>query len=486
MDMSTNLALIAGLSGMTQQNGLSSIGSIGSTGNSGFQQLFMSALAGMTQGQSKSSAYMGQNALLWSQLQALSMGSGDRNAASGLLEMFSGSNALRGLTSGVGSGVEGIEAMLKSLEAQGLNSLEFLKANEDALAELAGSGNAEEAELLLKAIASGASEQAAQLMALSRLMMQQSGQSAEAMQLLNEIAQAQTTISKGVQNAQSILQNAQSEQEQMANQVQSSTNANAQESMEDALAALDGGKETTAVPMAYGQTGEQEDSRTEQSIDGLQQRAAEQSGIRAGSSLEGDETKNDELTEEQQVSAVSNSSLASGSTEAAAEAAEPKQAEAPQPYRQISDKILEHLDKGEKEFSMQLEPEHLGKIDVKLIFKAGKLAIEFAAESMETHRLLASQADRLIRTLGLSNVHVEGVQVQSTESSETLQPIIDRQTWNMDAGYTNDEGRGRRQNAGHTNARSQNDRASEQEDMAEMSDIMEMMKAQNYRLNYFA
>jgi flagellar hook-length control protein FliK len=90
-----------------------------------------------------------------------------------------------------------------------------------------------------------------------------------------------------------------------------------------------------------------------------------------------------------------------------------------EPYSQIGNEILTKLEqKGPAEFRMQLEPEDLGQIDIKLKFSEGKLMIDILAASARTQALLTSQVDKLISSLGLQNVHVESVQVSGQTNSQ--------------------------------------------------------------------
>ncbi|MDD2218211.1 MAG: flagellar hook-length control protein FliK [Eubacteriales bacterium] len=97
-----------------------------------------------------------------------------------------------------------------------------------------------------------------------------------------------------------------------------------------------------------------------------------------------------------------------------------------QPYNQIEKAITETLqNQGPKEFSLQLKPESLGVIDIKLKLEAGKMTIDIAAASAKTQALLAGQVDKLIQGLGLNiqNVQIENVHVsrQEAEPSSQLQ-----------------------------------------------------------------
>lgn len=94
--------------------------------------------------------------------------------------------------------------------------------------------------------------------------------------------------------------------------------------------------------------------------------------------------------------------------------------EASEPYNQIKEEILSKLEqKGSTEFRMQLEPEDLGQIDIKLKLSEGKLVIDILAANSKTQALLTNQVDKLIASMGLQNVLVESVQVSQQMNSQT-------------------------------------------------------------------
>lgn len=105
----------------------------------------------------------------------------------------------------------------------------------------------------------------------------------------------------------------------------------------------------------------------------------------------------------------------------------------PEPYSQVSNKILEDIpQKGVRELSVQLEPEELGKIDIKLKMANGKLTIDIIAESQKTQALLMSQTDKLVMSLGLQNVQVEQVQVTNPAAQQTQTGYGDNLAFFMD------------------------------------------------------
>lgn len=111
---------------------------------------------------------------------------------------------------------------------------------------------------------------------------------------------------------------------------------------------------------------------------------------------------------------------AASTGEAAALSQTAQPVEANEPYSQIRNEILTKLEqKGPTEFKMQLEPEDLGQIDIKLKLSEGKLIIDIMAANARTHALLASQVDKLISSIGLQNVQVENVQISQQLNSQT-------------------------------------------------------------------
>lgn len=94
--------------------------------------------------------------------------------------------------------------------------------------------------------------------------------------------------------------------------------------------------------------------------------------------------------------------------------------ESSQPYSQIKAEILTKLEQnGPTEFKMQLDPEDLGQIDIKLKLSEGKLIIDILAANSRTQALLTGQADKLIASMGLQNVTVESIQVSQQMNSQT-------------------------------------------------------------------
>ncbi|MEI8217027.1 MAG: flagellar hook-length control protein FliK [Eubacteriales bacterium] len=96
-----------------------------------------------------------------------------------------------------------------------------------------------------------------------------------------------------------------------------------------------------------------------------------------------------------------------------------------EPYSQIGKEIITKLEqKGPMEFTMQLKPEDLGPIDIKLKMSDGKLVIDIMAASSKTQALLVGQVDKLVANLGLSNVKIENIQVSAPGQAITEQQYV--------------------------------------------------------------
>lgn len=85
--------------------------------------------------------------------------------------------------------------------------------------------------------------------------------------------------------------------------------------------------------------------------------------------------------------------------------------ELPAPAEQVRAELIENLEKDKMEFRMQLQPEELGKVSVKLVLEGGRLAVEIAAASRKAAEALHRQTDSLAASLRTSGVEVESIQV---------------------------------------------------------------------------
>ncbi|MCL2579661.1 MAG: flagellar hook-length control protein FliK [Oscillospiraceae bacterium] len=94
---------------------------------------------------------------------------------------------------------------------------------------------------------------------------------------------------------------------------------------------------------------------------------------------------------------------------------------------QVSQAVVENLQNDRSEFEMQLRPESLGKVNVKMILEAGKLTVQIAALTADAAQALRAQAGGLIHSLQMSGIQVENVQIvqQSEESSSQMNSPYD-------------------------------------------------------------
>lgn len=84
--------------------------------------------------------------------------------------------------------------------------------------------------------------------------------------------------------------------------------------------------------------------------------------------------------------------------------------------KQISEKMLLQFQKGEREFTIKLNPESLGEVTVKLLQKDGKMTLSLAAASETTVKLLNGQLEALKQAVRPMQVEVRQAVVQTQES----------------------------------------------------------------------
>lgn len=105
------------------------------------------------------------------------------------------------------------------------------------------------------------------------------------------------------------------------------------------------------------------------------------------------------------------------------------QVEAPLPEQQLADEILskpETLAGGRTEFTMELNPESLGKITVKLVSTEGRVEVNITAENDATRQLLENRAENISAALRNNGVELERYQVVSgQEEAQLMQESYD-------------------------------------------------------------
>lgn len=107
----------------------------------------------------------------------------------------------------------------------------------------------------------------------------------------------------------------------------------------------------------------------------------------------------------------------------------PAEVNAPLPEQQIADEILskpETLLGGRTEFTMELNPESLGKITVKLVSTEGRVEVNITAENDTTRALLENRAENIGAALRNNGVELERYQVVSGhEDAQLMQESYD-------------------------------------------------------------
>jgi len=102
---------------------------------------------------------------------------------------------------------------------------------------------------------------------------------------------------------------------------------------------------------------------------------------------------------------------------------EPAQVREIPPERQISEEMLsktETLSGGRTEFTMELNPESLGKITVRLVSTQGRIDVSISAENESTRQLLQSRGENIETALRENGVELERYQVISEREDAQL------------------------------------------------------------------
>lgn len=103
--------------------------------------------------------------------------------------------------------------------------------------------------------------------------------------------------------------------------------------------------------------------------------------------------------------------------------------EIPLPEQQLADEILskpEAVNGGRTEFTMELNPESLGKITVRLVSTEGRVEVNITAENDATRQLLEARADNIGAALRSNGVELERYQVVSgQEEAQLMQESYD-------------------------------------------------------------
>lgn len=156
-------------------------------------------------------------------------------------------------------------------------------------------------------------------------------------------------------------------------------------------------------------------------------------------------------------------------------------------YVQVADGVEKAISAGKEEFTMQLKPEGLGEISVKLVREGAKVTISIAAANPETHRMLLSQVDGLVKTLGMSNINVDGVQVQNAATAGQDTPVSATNAYDFNSGVdVNKEGAQRENHGSNHSQNAHRSFANEQEASDEADETVRMLREQMRMMDYLA
>lgn len=93
----------------------------------------------------------------------------------------------------------------------------------------------------------------------------------------------------------------------------------------------------------------------------------------------------------------------------------------PDQAEQIKAQVIKNLENERTEFRMQLQPEELGKVNVKMILEGGKLSVEIAALNPKSTEMLARQVESLVASLKASGADVSSVNVVTANENASAQ-----------------------------------------------------------------
>lgn len=127
---------------------------------------------------------------------------------------------------------------------------------------------------------------------------------------------------------------------------------------------------------------------------------------------------------ENAVAAVQQTEVKSEQLQQTAKVAQPqREVHRSDAMEQVRIQLDKNIENQKMEFRMQLQPQELGKVDVKMVLEGGRLAVEIIAANSKTAEILQRQVDGLVHSLKLSNMDVQSVSViaQSENASGEMQ-----------------------------------------------------------------
>lgn len=130
------------------------------------------------------------------------------------------------------------------------------------------------------------------------------------------------------------------------------------------------------------------------------------------------------------------------------------------PAQQIQAQVIENLEKDTMEFRMQLSPQELGKIDVKMVLENGRLTVEIISAATKTNELLSRQTEALAATLRASGMNLQTVQIVTSaqEADSHLEQSLNMMNQQGNEAAQNEEGQKGRSPQGSGQSQEQDSR----------------------------
>lgn len=128
---------------------------------------------------------------------------------------------------------------------------------------------------------------------------------------------------------------------------------------------------------------------------------------------------------------------------------------------QIKDQILIAKNEGKQTVTMQLNPESLGKLDIKMVFEKGNLSVEIMTSNERTHSLLLSNISELKSVLQNNLADKPNVDVAMQHNAQSENLFEDNQNSNSRHQY--------QENKNYSNEQTNDDNNDDNDFMSELS-----------------
>lgn len=112
--------------------------------------------------------------------------------------------------------------------------------------------------------------------------------------------------------------------------------------------------------------------------------------------------------------------------------------ESASPQQQVIEVVKQYVGQDKSEFSVQLFPEHLGKVDVKMVMQNGMLIVEIAAENPRTQSLLLSNVGEIKELIQASTVTTAQI-IGANQSEQAQQHYTQQETQQEHQGQSQQE-----------------------------------------------